>query len=185
MLWTWCLCYNIHRFEEGWSIHSQRCGRIVLSFVCAVVFIRFCLHACFLSSHFGLFGEPSSSCVLLMLGIVGWWHTLFGSLYTPSWCSFWSWSELISFWVRLRKPQQNPILLGILDLRMEFWFVHGHTSKKHLVSHYACIMWRLRKFCARFKTTLSPAYGHCGPALPVNRAALSLTCFCSSAFGFM
>jgi hypothetical protein len=69
-----------------------------------------------------------SLCCGCLLGIVGWWGTLFGSLHMPCWCNFWSWSELISFWDRLRKPQQNPNLLEKSDLCTEFWFALGETS---------------------------------------------------------
>jgi hypothetical protein len=45
---------------------------------------------------------------LVLLGIDLWGYKLFGSLHTPNWCSSWSWSKLIPFWVRLRKPQLLP-----------------------------------------------------------------------------
>jgi hypothetical protein len=64
-----------------------------------------------------------------MLGIDLCGDKLLRSLHTPRWCSSWPCSELISFWVHLRKPQQNPTTHGILHLRMDFWIARTHTSQ--------------------------------------------------------
>ena len=132
ILWTLRLYFCIlHRIiqSKGGQIHPQGLSNRVLSFVCVVVFYSILSPRSFTPFSFRFWKNHRVLELWLLLGIVARWDKLFGSLHTPSLSSSWSWSELISFWVHLRKPQQNPILLGILGLCMEFWFVHDHTSR--------------------------------------------------------
>jgi hypothetical protein len=113
--------------NHPWSIIH----RIALNFVCATVFIRFCLRFFPFLISLDLWNNLGVLELCFDSRIVVGWDTLFGSLHIAYLSSSWSWSKLILFWVRLRKPQQNPNQNGISDLRMEFWFVHVNTSQNN------------------------------------------------------
>lgn len=73
--------------------------------------------------------------VWVLLGIDLWEDKIFGSLRTSSRCSSWLWSELILFCVRLRKPQQNPILTVFSNLRLIYksdWAQYLWRPWKHI-----------------------------------------------------
>jgi hypothetical protein len=150
--------------KEGWP---NPFTNHVLSFVCVVVFYSILSPRSFTPFSFRFWKNHRVLELWLLLGIVARWDKLFGSLHTPSLSSSWSWSELISFWVHLRKPQQNPILLGILGLCMEFWFVHDHTSRN--IS--------LQTFCK--VSSDSVHFSSCGTATPLcGTAAWPILCLC-------
>jgi hypothetical protein len=76
-------------------------------------------------------------------------------------CFLWSWSSLISFWVRSRKPHQNPNLNKIFDLRFGICVASVHTSPIDIFS--------LHKLSAKFEANLPRFW--C-PALPPLCVAL-------------
>jgi hypothetical protein len=146
MFWTRiCIC-NLHRFIQrrvARSIPRAGLNR----------FTQFCLHwnfesILFLRSAFtSICGFVKNHWVLKLgihLGNVGCWDTLFGSLYTLPWCSSWSWSKLISIWVRLRNPNKTPILTVFSELRLIYksdWALNLCGPWKHI----ACVKFHLSR----------------------------------------
>jgi hypothetical protein len=58
----------------------------------------------------------------------------------------WSWCELIPFWVRLRKPQQNPNLNRISNMRLIYksdWVQNLWRPWKHIVN--VCVKFHLNR----------------------------------------
>jgi hypothetical protein len=89
-------------------------------------------------SEFFLSSPPFSLWILMnlhviilgiVLGIILGWRSVFGSLQSLSLSSLWSWTYFILFLVHLRKPQQNPIQIEILNMFIDFWFVSNQTSQ--------------------------------------------------------
>jgi hypothetical protein len=110
MLWTFAYVFcNLHRLirERVASAAHRFCWLSILVFILAKIL-----------SLFALVFSPLLSCgfvknlwilvVWVLLGIDLWGDKLFGSLRMSSRYNSWLWSELIPFWVRWRKPQQNP-----------------------------------------------------------------------------
>ena len=132
-------------FKEGWPDPSTRLVWPFYSVLSPLKFWVDLVSHSSLSCLFRFVEEPLSSCVV---GAFGDWlvvrYTLWITTYSY-WCISWSWSELISFWFCLRKPQQNPTFSRNLIYALSF--VCGWNSMKHLLSLHANFLWSLRWFC--------------------------------------
>jgi hypothetical protein len=186
MLWTPCVCFCIHHFEEGWPIHPQCFGRIMLS-LCVLVFYSILSPRSIPSFSLWILEEPSSSWVVVD---VGEWCEVRYTLWITTYTQFEQFLVVIRVDLVLNSFETAPTKA---HSSRDFWSAHGvvicswpYFTKPLL---FLCVNYlsSLRKFCAEFEVRhyhLSTRHCH-GQALPAHRAALSLACFCSFASFFL
>jgi hypothetical protein len=140
MIWTFASVFsNLHRLIQGRVAGTTHgFGWLSISvFIIAEILSLFAL-VFFPLLSCGLVKNLRVLIIWLLLWIELWGYKLVGSLCMPSRCSSWSWSELILFWVRLKKLQQNPnsdhIFKSVIDLQIRLSLKFMETLETHFQS---------------------------------------------------